>query len=103
MRLYTADTIKEQLHKLICQDCEESDVCSICDYRELIDEILDASTVEAEPVKYGKWLDADDGIGCICSRCGHDVWEDTPFCPNCGARMDKRRKENSCLPSNRIV
>jgi hypothetical protein len=50
MKLYTAKAIKEQMHKLICQDCEESDVCSICDYRELIDEILDAPTVDAEPV-----------------------------------------------------
>ena len=50
MRLYTADAIKEQVHKLLCKDCEETDVCPVCDYRELIDEILDAPTVDAVPV-----------------------------------------------------
>jgi rubrerythrin len=47
-------------------------------------------TVDASPVKYGKWLDADDGIDWTCSRCGHDVWADTPFCPNCGAKMSEK-------------
>lgn len=52
-------------------------------------EIINAPTVDAEPVRYGKWLDADDGIGCTCSICGYDAWADTPFCPNCGAKMDE--------------
>ena len=50
MKLYTADVIKEQVYKLLCKDCEETDVCPVCDYRELIDEILDAPTVDAVPV-----------------------------------------------------
>lgn len=50
MKLYTADAIKEQVHKLLCQDCGETEYCPKCDYRELIEQILDAPTVDAEPV-----------------------------------------------------
>ena len=50
MKLYTADAIKEQVHKLLCRDCGETDYCPNCDYRELIDEILDAPTVDAVEV-----------------------------------------------------
>ena len=30
MKLYTADVIKEQVYKLLCKDCEETDVCPVC-------------------------------------------------------------------------
>lgn len=64
----------------------------------------DAPTIEAEPVKHGKWIygeneDGQDGI--FCSECDHfvpwyydyydkadDLINDNPRCPNCGARMD---------------
>ena len=55
MKLYTADAIKEQMHKLLCQDCQdcgETDYCPKCDYRELIDQILDAPTVDAVPTDF---------------------------------------------------
>ena len=65
------------------------------DSRERIERMIEsAPTVDAEPVRYGKWLDADDGIGCTCSICGYDAWADTPFCPNCGARMDESKEQS---------
>ena len=34
--------------------------------------------------KRGKWLDG------YCSRCGErTVWDETDYCPNCGARMEE--------------
>lgn len=50
MRLYTTEAIEKQLHILLCKDCNETDVCPICDYRELIDKILDAPTIDAVSV-----------------------------------------------------
>ena len=49
-------------------------------------------TVEAEPVKTGKWIYEH---GYYCSKCG-DFWAEDDremikifnYCPNCGARMD---------------
>ena len=53
------------------------------------------STMQAAdvaPVRHGKWI--EDEYGYIhCSECGSE-WDEpepqwTPFCPMCGAKMDK--------------
>ena len=60
--------------------------------------LLDAPTIEAEPVMHGKWTqtyaswsqnyDTSKNIRYRCSECnGIAVW-DTKYCPYCGARMD---------------
>ena len=56
-------------------------------------------TVEAEPVRHGKWIDMADFEQCSsCSGTrlkemqtvyGKAIWIKTPYCPNCGARMDE--------------
>lgn len=53
-----------------------------------------APTVEAEPVKHGRWLPSDKGDGIYtCSECGFVrdayVLEEKAFCPHCGAPMDE--------------
>ena len=48
-------------------------------------------TIEAEPVRHGRWDDSNDGIIPYCTVCGrsHRCFDRTPnFCPHCGARMD---------------
>lgn len=69
--------------------------------------LLSAPTIEAEPIKHGKWLigvgENGEPIGTYCSECGWS-WErniaaiqlnkvlsriETPRCPNCGAKMDE--------------
>jgi hypothetical protein len=67
-----------------------------------VEEVLDAyteegcpPTVDAEPVRHGRWIYLYDG-NYKCSECG-SWWtcEETPiesgmlFCPNCGAKMDE--------------
>ena len=56
--------------------------------------LLDAPTIEAEPVKHGKWAlpeNVEIAITCICSECKNEfpIWakKDYKYCPNCGARM----------------
>lgn len=48
-------------------------------------------TIEAKPVKHGHWEDCSNGWMCSC--CERDNTKDTPFCPNCGARMDGEQNE----------
>ena len=63
-------------------------------------------TIEAEPVKHGKWIIRDnpgtEWYRITCSVCGEDVTSTAPcigffpnvkvlwdYCPNCGCRMDE--------------
>ena len=46
--------------------------------------------VDAEPVRYGRWIASHDEF-CACSICKYPVyvgWNQTNYCPNCGAKMD---------------
>ena len=68
-------------------------------------EIECAPTLDAVPVRHGKWIygESDSGYdGYYCSHCmGHVRWygkaggqsidfiSDYHYCPNCGARMDE--------------
>ena len=68
-----------------------------------IADIENAPTIEAEPVKHGRWEERDrSGIAIrgfmVCSRCGvmmpvasvsRYCLSRLNFCPNCGAKMDE--------------
>ena len=49
--------------------------------------IKNAPTIEAEPVKTGKWI--WKGHYLVCSECGYDDGDRTNYCPKCGARMER--------------
>lgn len=45
-------------------------------------------------VRHGRWINTNKEVEqmCKCSECGYPIsyfWSRTPYCPNCGARMDK--------------
>ena len=55
-------------------------------------------TVDAVPVRHGKWIYGNDfhWYTASCNKCGYqrrtdikaDGWNQWRYCPNCGARMD---------------
>lgn len=52
--------------------------------------IKDATTIDAEPVRHGRWIDAREYCGdYMCSNC-EALYSTNKFnyCPNCGAKMD---------------
>ena len=67
------------------------------------DMISDAPTVDALPVRHGKWIYGNDfhWYTASCNKCGYqrrtdikaDGWNQWRYCPNCGARMDAERRE----------
>lgn len=63
------------------------------DYKEALKMVLgkieDAPTVDAEPVRHGRWLKNGDRY-CECSVCHHEgnTSGADNYCPNCGAKMD---------------
>lgn len=75
MKLIDVDELKKKLEAKHC-DCE------------LIQIIDDMPTIDAEPVKYGTWLPHKITASVKCSNCRRVFPDETPRCPNCGARMD---------------
>lgn len=53
-------------------------------------DVKNAPTVDAVPVRHGKWITKSTGgeyFDC-CSECGYIEWDaPSKYCPNCGARM----------------
>ena len=61
-------------------------------YDDAFTDIRNAPTIDAEPVRHGKWIEKCTGGWHFyrCSECGYVEWDTlTKYCPNCGARMDK--------------
>ena len=63
-----------------------------------LNSISQQSTIDAEPVRHGRWIKSDFlHIGANqyrCSECWGDKWwlyhfslGDSKYCPNCGAKM----------------
>lgn len=96
MRLIDADAFKKENERLLHCDFPYLSETTL---EELIDE---APTIDAEPVRHGKWK----WLSCTydrvpkemeyeCSECHHKTivhgdnmpWE--KYCPNCGVRMDE--------------
>ena len=89
MRLIDADALKE----CKCSVCENRERCedreTVCSD---IAEIDEQPTIEAEPVKRGKWIRTSESCATTpvqhCSECGVSTNYDLPFCPDCGAKME---------------
>ena len=91
MRLIDADAIfKDELILVVPQEHYP-----IAKY--IVEKIKNTPTVDAEPVKHGRWTIHFDDIWpeestMECSFCHEEQGMgmlDTNFCPNCGAKMDE--------------
>lgn len=66
-----------------------------------IQRVINAPTIEAEPVRHGRWL-VKDNIYPVCSECSElsdyncdGTHKQSPYCPNCGAKMDGGNENES--------
>ena len=115
VRLIDANAIVEKLQSYyeslspdVYSELIRRDEVSSC-----IAELINAPTIDAQPVMLGKWVDYGSGVGMYCSECKHriryrnGIREKTMFsdgkfnfvqyaskngyynfCPKCGAKMD---------------
>ena len=95
MRLIDADAALENVPELKHDSHENCGICILWDRYEAREFIKEQPTVDAEPVRHGRWeMSSDIPDYIICSRCCavFDVWkadmEQYHYCPNCGAKMD---------------
>ena len=102
MRLIDADALVERWKRLASYSWNEAIATSWSHaYEEIISEIEEAPTVEAEPVRHGEWILKPDELFPTesiqeCSVCHAEeslsMWHDK-YCPNCGAKMDGKKAE----------
>ena len=59
----------------------------------IVDEIPSA---DVSPVRHGRWEEQSDRDELVCSYCngGYTLYDETPYCPHCGAKMDEEENEN---------
>lgn len=78
---------------------------AICEFGQHL--IKNFPAADVAPVRHGHWISHDDYFeDAKCSECGDvldigecsfdDFCECYHFCPNCGAKMDGKRKEILC-------
>ena len=91
MRLIDADALKTTT------SIQRANFNTLGSIRQWIDE---APTIDAEPVRHGKWLHPEEEdeeyhtVSCSCSVCGwkFNLYEDdidgAPYCAVCGAKME---------------
>lgn len=104
MRLIDADALKKAMDGYWgrCQRIRKprnGETAVFLDIKAIVE---DCPTIDAVPVRHGRWLPKHHYIagyefvsGHICSECCDDALNAegddflTDFCPNCGARMDE--------------
>lgn len=89
MRLIDADVLLQKVKEAINQFAKHRDILRMC--ADVKDAVMKAPTIEAEPVKHGRWK--DDGCCSVCDEEAVYFWERsehcyTTRCPHCGAKMD---------------
>ena len=109
MRLIDADVLVERWKRIASISWNETAVTSWSHaYEEIISEIEEEPTIEAESVRHGEWIDKGysgdwawqtDGRGNSwrvfqCSACNEKSKSKSKHCPNCGAKMDGKSPEN---------
>lgn len=104
MRLIDADALRDALGitgtKDTCKGCQYNrrfnfacNTDNAPSFAYVCEAIDEAPTIDAVPVKHGRWVWNDyGGFGNYhCSECGNICIcnGDYDYCPNCGARMDE--------------
>lgn len=69
--------------------CDTPDIDLSCEKFEAA--ILKIPAADVATVRHGRWIASRDEF-CACSICKYPVyvgWNQTNYCPHCGAKMDK--------------
>ena len=103
VRLIDANAAADKIMREAENHCDDLNIIGIalivCFARMLRDE-NDFPTIEAEPVRHGRWNYRHEDDWCYCTACGTDAEGSdgecllTDYCPHCGARMDERGADN---------
>lgn len=92
MRMIDADTLNDYVMDIWGKGNTDN---TCVWYGDVLAAINDAPTIDAVPVVHGQW----EWVGedrwndtYECSECGRLHTDDSNYCPNCGARMNKEEQ-----------
>ena len=97
MRLIDADALMDELENEQPLNWTDSpgEIQEQADWERFKGMVSVANTIEAEPVRHGRWVHAKtyyESDECNCSLCGQlmttKIGKRMNYCPNCGAKMD---------------
>lgn len=90
MRLVDADALMREFAKFV-RASNNSDFADDPTWNDAVSLLGSAPTIEAEPIKHGRWVETDRDDPCYyaCSLCGKRSDFKEHYCPNCGAKMDE--------------
>ena len=56
-----------------------------------VEHLKNVSAADVAPVVHSQWIEDGDPLMLTCGNCGYGVmrYNNTRFCPNCGAKMDE--------------
>ena len=101
-RFIDANNLIEEIREERCYNCRnfkdmKCDYCGTADYIYMIE---DMPTVDVAPVVHGHWIEKEKysfGIMYDCSLCDNRIRDNGyswNYCPNCGAKMDKKEDKH---------
>ena len=101
-RFIDANNLIEEIREERCYNCRnfkdmKCDYCGTADYIYMIE---DMPTVDVAPVVHGHWIEKEKysfGIMYDCSLCDNRILDNGyswNYCPNCGAKMDKKEDKH---------
>lgn len=72
-------------YDILCQHALQEDELKLCESFK--------NKADVVEVKHGEWIDLNI-TEWQCSECNYRVerWNNTPYCPKCGAKMDGERR-----------
>ena len=88
MRLIDGDALKKTLSELTVEGKSTKEVMGGMKVLRIMPQVVDDEpTIEAEPVKHGRW-ERISHFWLECSCCGNTSDNSTNYCSECGARME---------------
>ena len=90
---------RETMIKLVRSMAENAETNGFMHDREVIECVMTTlggvPLADVAPVVHGRWVYGEFDIP-HCSECGNDVMPNmiSPYCPNCGAKMDEEEHNN---------
>ena len=108
MRMIDADALRDKIIQRIIEEDTEFPEYDWGTGLSIAKDILERTpTVDAEPVRHGKWMKSTERNKewwWFCSNCQEHYFEDDlyinekhfpKYCPNCGAKMDAEQEKQN--------